>query len=91
MRPAPQATGRWSVQVGAFAQQANAEELVARVAAVLGFADGELAAHEREARIERDENLFRVLVGVLPDRASAASLAQQLERLLGQPAVPFPR
>jgi hypothetical protein len=27
----------------------------------------------------------------LPDRATAASLAQQLERLLGQPAIPFAR
>jgi rare lipoprotein A len=87
----PEARGRWSVQVGAFTLQANAEELAGRVAAILGFSDGELAANQREARIERDENVFRVLVGVLPDRASALSLAQQLERLLGRPAVPFSR
>jgi rare lipoprotein A len=88
---AASAEERWSVQVGAFAQQANAEELAGRVATVLGFADGELAASQREARIERDENVFRVLVGVLPDRGAAVSLAQQLERLLGRPAVPFSR
>lgn len=84
-------TPRWSVQVGAFAQQASAEDLAARVATVLGFSDGELPATHREARVERDENLFRVLVGALPDRATALSLALQLERLLGQPAVPFSR
>jgi rare lipoprotein A len=84
-------TPRWSVQVGAFAQQASADDFAARVATVLGFSDGELPATHREARVERDENLFRVLVGALPDRATALSLALQLERLLGQPAVPFSR
>lgn len=82
---------RWSVQVGAFAQQANAEELAARVMTVLGFSDAELPAGQREARVERDESVFRVLIGALPDRASALTLAQQLERLLGRPAVPFSR
>ena len=82
---------RWSVQVGAFSQQVSAEDLAARVATVLGFSEGELPASHREARVERDENLFRVLVGALPDRASALSLAQQLERLLGRPATPFSR
>ena len=90
--PAPATdTARWSVQVGAFSQQASAEDLRARVATVLGFTEGELPASHREARVERDENLFRVLVGALPDRASALSLALQLERLLGRPAVPFSR
>lgn len=82
---------RWSVQVGAFPQQASADDLAARVATVLGFSEGELPASHREARVERDEDLFRVLVGALPDRATALSLALQLERLLGRPAVPFPR
>ena len=77
------------MQVGAFAQQASAEDLAARVATVLGFSDGELPASQREARVERDANLFRVLVGALPDRETALSLALQLERLLGQPVVPF--
>ena len=82
---------RWSVQVGAFSQQASAEDLAARVATVLGFSEDELPASHREARVERDENLFRVLVGALPDRPAAVSLALQLERLLGRPAVPFSR
>jgi rare lipoprotein A len=88
---APAGAARWSVQVGAFAQQANAEAFAARVATVLGFSEGDLPAEQRAARIERDENLFRVLIGALPDRASAQSLAQQLERLLGRPAVPYVR
>ena len=84
-------TPRWSVQVGAFSERASAEDLAARVATVLGFSEGELPASHREARVERDENLFRVLVGALPDRSTALSLALQLERLLGRPAVPFSR
>lgn len=82
---------RWSVQVGAFSQQSNAEAFASRVAGVLGLAEGGLAAGQREPRVERDEGLFRVLVGFLPDRASAQSLAQQLERLLGQPTIPLLR
>ena len=82
---------RWSVQVGAFSQQSSAEALAARVGTVLGFSEGELADNAREARVERDDSLFRVLVGMLPDRAAALALAQQLERLLGRPAIPFAR
>ncbi len=77
--------------MGAFSLQSNAEDLAARVMIVLGFSEGELAPNQRDARVERDENVFRVLVGTLPDRASAQSLAQQLERLLGRPAMPFSR
>lgn len=82
---------RWSVQIGAFSQQAPAEAMASRAAAILGFADGELSTNEREARVERDGGLFRVLVGTLPDRGAAVSLAQQLERLLGSPALPYLR
>jgi rare lipoprotein A len=90
--PAPATDApRWSVQVGAFSQKASAEDLAARVVTVLGFSEGELPASHREARVERDDNLFRVLVGALPDRATALSLALQLERLLGRPAVPYSR
>jgi rare lipoprotein A len=85
------AGARWSVQVGAFAEQVNAEELAGRVATVLGFAEGDLPAGAAEPRVERHENVFRVLVGALPDRAAALALAQQLERLLGRPAAPFSR
>lgn len=89
--PASSNPARWSVQVGAFTDPASAEDLAGRVATVLGFSEGELAVNEREARVERDDTTFRVLVGALPDRAAALALAQQLERLLGRPAVPFGR
>lgn len=91
-RPEPPATsapaeGRWSVQLGAFAQQANADAFAARVAALLGAVDGsELAEPLRSPRVERDAGLFRVLIGTLPDRLAALGLAEQLERLLGRPA-----
>lgn len=88
--PAPPARS-WTVQVGAFSQQSNAEAFASSVAGVLGRSEEGLAAGQREARVERDEGLFRVLVGFLPDRASAQSLAQQLERLLGQPTIPLLR
>jgi rare lipoprotein A len=88
---ASSSAARWSVQVGAFSDAASAEELAGRVAAVLGFADGELHGNPRDARVERHDNVFRVLVGALPDRSSALVLAQQLERLLDRPAVPISR
>lgn len=87
----PSSTARWSVQVGAFSQQSSAEAFAARVAIVLGFSEGDLPGNQREARVERDESLFRVLVGALPDRPSALALAQQLERLLGRPTIPYSR
>jgi rare lipoprotein A len=90
--PPPAAgAGRWSVEVGAFSQQDSADALVARVATVLGFAEGELPPQYREARVEFDDGVFRVLVGALPDRTAALALARELERLLGRQAMPFAR
>ena len=79
---APEA-GRWSVQVGAFQQEFNADVLRERIAVQLQQSGGELAA-QRPPRVERDGSIFRVLVGAVADRAAAQSLAQQLERLLGR-------
>jgi rare lipoprotein A len=77
----------WSVQLGAFSQQANAEAFAARASALLGLVDAaELPAAQRAPRIESDQGLFRVLVGMLPDRPTALDLALQLERILGRPA-----
>jgi len=85
--PAPPAAapeaGRWSVQVGAFQQEFNADVLRERIAVQLQQSGGELAA-QRPPRVERDGSIFRVLVGAVADRAAAQSLAQQLERLLGR-------
>jgi rare lipoprotein A len=89
--PAPSGATRWSVQVGAFSRQDSAEALAARVAAVLGFAEGELPPQYREARVEFDEGVFRVLVGSLPERTAALALARELERLLGRQAMPLAR
>jgi cell division protein FtsN len=84
--PAAQSeTGRWSVQVGAFEQQANADALRERVALQLQQSGGELA--QRPPRVERDGSIFRVVVGNLSDRSAAQGLAQQLERLLGQETI----
>ncbi len=75
--PAP-----WSVQLGAFTLASNAEALRERIAVMLEQNANELAAAERAPRIERDGGIFRVLVGALPDRDTAQSLAERLERLL---------
>jgi len=81
---AEQARG-WSVQLGAFAQESNADALAGRTAALLAFVDtaGEVPA--RGPRVERDGGVFRVLVGTMSDRDSALSLARELERLLERP------
>lgn len=78
------AAGPWSVQLGAFRLAGNAEALRERIAVLLEQNATELASTERAPRIERDGGVFRVLVGALPDRFSAQSLAERLERLLGR-------
>jgi rare lipoprotein A len=83
----PAAGASWSVQLGAFSQQSNAESFAARIGTLLGLVDrAELPDAQRMPRIENDQGLYRVLVGTLPDRMAALSLAQQLERILGRPA-----
>ncbi|HJW53151.1 MAG TPA: septal ring lytic transglycosylase RlpA family protein [Burkholderiaceae bacterium] len=75
----------WSVQLGAFAQEANAEALAGRASALLAFADAPAdEAAARTIRVERDGTVYRVLVGN-GDRASAQALARELERLLDRP------
>ena len=83
---------RWSVQVGAFAQAANAHALRERVAVQFEQSpEPDLAAPERAPRVEQDGAVFRVLVGALPDRASAMQLAARLERLLARETMLFLR
>jgi rare lipoprotein A len=74
----------WSVQLGAFAQEANAEALAGRAAALLVFLDPDALA-AGTPRIEKDGAMFRVLVGATPDRTAAQSLARELERVLERP------
>ncbi len=75
----------WSVQLGAFAQESNADALAGRTAALLAFVDTAEAIPVRAPRVERDGGVFRVLVGTMSDRDSALSLARELERLLERP------
>jgi rare lipoprotein A len=84
--PLPPESGRWSVQVGAFQQEANAVALRERVAVQLQQAGNERAG-QRAPRVEHDGSIFRVLVGAVADRSAAQSLAQELEQLLGRQTV----
>jgi rare lipoprotein A len=81
--PTQPEAGRWSVQIGAFQQEASADALRERIAVQMQQSGNELAT-QRPPRVERDGSIFRVLVGAVPDRAAAQSLAQQLERVLGR-------
>jgi cell division septation protein DedD len=76
----------WAVQLGAFAQEANADALAGRAAALLAFVDAQDDSGARAPRVERDGGVYRVLVGSSSDRDSAVTLARELERLLERPA-----
>ena len=75
----------WAVQLGAFSQEANAEALAGRTAALLAFLEPADALPARAPRIEKDGAVYRVLVGATPDRDAAVSLARELERVLDRP------
>lgn len=92
--PAPTATApnetRWSVQLGAFAQAANAESLRDRIAQELARnATGGDAVDQ--PRVERHGSIFRVLIGDLVDRAAALALSHRLERMLNRETTVFAR
>lgn len=86
--PAPAAAAApargWSVQLGAFSQQVNAEALAGRTSALITFLETEPSAIGTP-RIERDGSVWRVLVGSSSDRESAQALARELERVLERP------
>ena len=86
---APQTTARWSVQLGAFSQAANAELMRDRIAQELARSTDADAAEP--PRVERHGSIFRVLIGDLVDRAAALALAQRLERALSREATVFAR
>ncbi len=91
---APTATApnetRWSVQLGAFAQAANAESLRDRIAQELArIATGADAVDQ--PRVERHGSIFRVLIGDLVDRAAALALSHRLERMLNRETTVFAR
>jgi rare lipoprotein A len=74
----------WSVQLGAFVQEANAEALAGRAAALLAFLDPD-ALNAGTPRVERDGGVYRVLVGATADRGAAQVLARELEKVLERP------
>jgi len=74
----------WSVQLGAFAQEANAEALAGRAAALLAFLDPD-ALNAGTPRVEREGGVYRVLVGATADRDAAQVLARELEKVLERP------
>jgi len=84
--PAPTPpSGKWAVQLGAFAVQAHAEALRDEVTTLLARPDAEaLPAASRHPRIEFDGRLHRVLVGTFDVRAAAQRGATQLRRYLAR-------
>ncbi len=89
--PAP-AASRWSVQLGAFAQAANAESLRDRIVEELARNAGAIPdPADQKPRVEHHGSIFRVLIGDLVDRAAALQLAQRLERVLSRETTVFSR
>lgn len=75
--------GPWAVQLGAYSVAANAEALRERVALLLTAPEAAmLPPAQRAPRVERQDGVFRVLVGALASREDAQALAAQIERLL---------
>lgn len=75
--------GRWTVQLGAFAQEAAADQFAQRASSVLPFVEASFwPAADRTPRVEREQGLYRVLVVVLGERAAVAALARDLQRVL---------
>jgi rare lipoprotein A len=93
--PAPRAVpaqpaaagGRWSVQIAAFAVDAVAQSVRARVAEQLAQGAADLAAPDRTPRVERRGNRSYVLVGDFDDRAAAEAVAERVRRVLRQDVV----
>jgi len=78
--PVTSTDGGFSVQLGAFASNANAQEFVARLA-------NQLAPVGVEAKVRQSGGLFRVSVGPYPTRDEAKRTADRLREALGLPSV----
>ena len=70
--------GGYSVQLGAFANYANAQAFLAR-------AQNQLASAQVEARIRQAGGLYRVYIGPYPDRNDAERLGQRITQAFGFP------
>ncbi|MGH6622875.1 MAG: septal ring lytic transglycosylase RlpA family protein [Burkholderiaceae bacterium] len=89
---APSSSGPWTVQLGAFAQEANAEAFAGRAATLLAFIESaDWPASQRTPRVERDQDVYRVLVGAWGDRSTALALAREAERVLERPTTVLAR
>ena len=80
-------TGRWSVQVAAFATESMAESTRTRVAQQLAQNAPNLSVADRTPRVERYGNRSYVLLGDFTDRDSAEALAGRLRAVLRQDVV----
>lgn len=87
MNSAAPSGARWSVQLGTFAQLANAQALAAHAEVVLAVVAADLPEAARTPRVEREGERYRVLVGTLPDRAAARDWAQRVAQILAREAI----
>ena len=74
--PITAATGGFVVQLGAFANYANAQNF-------LGHVQNQLAAAEVEAKVRQTGGLFRVYVGPYPDQEQARRVSERLTTAFG--------
>jgi rare lipoprotein A len=74
--PVAQETGGYVVQLGAFANNANAQAFVGRVS-------NQIAGLSVEAKVHEAEGLFRVVVGPYPTRDEARRTSDRLRVALG--------
>jgi rare lipoprotein A len=81
--PPVDSNARWAVQLGAFAAADRAQDLLARVQAELAKPQAASLPADLQPRIESDGGLHRVLLGALPERDAASTLATRLAALLG--------
>ncbi|MGD8380489.1 MAG: SPOR domain-containing protein [Gammaproteobacteria bacterium] len=82
-RHEPTPDGAWTVQVGSFSAQSNADKLVARLK------DKSYPAYVSRYR-SKGRTLYRVRVGGFDSRDAASALAKRLKHATGLPATPLP-
>ena len=81
--PLASAGGAYSVQLGAFANFANAEAFLAR-------AQNQLASAQVEAKIRQAGGLYRVYVGPYPVRSDAERIGERITQAFGFPTMVAP-
>jgi rare lipoprotein A len=76
--PLSSVRGGFSVQLGAFANFANAQAFLAR-------AQNQLATAQVEAKIRQASGLYRVYIGPYPARGDAERVGQRITQAFGFP------